>query len=302
MSRQKESQLALLSVHMPYEEAKKVYQELTHLEVGRMTAHRTIQRLGAKALKVRETPQPVVSPSKEGISKKHLTADGTMVHIREEGWKEAKVGASYEVDGARRAGNVAYVATLGERTGLGERLYALAGEPKLEETHSMAFVSDAAEWLGEIQKLHFPLATPIVDFWHAAQYVWKVADGFYGQGTPKARQWAEDKIRLLKEGAQRRLRMSLSQMKSKTKEQREILKKTQRYFRNHGYKMDYPHYEQMGFHIGSGVAEAACKHVIQSRFKQAGMRWSRPGAENLLRLRVAYLNHHWNQVAECQRN
>ena len=38
MSEQKERQLARLSVRLPYEEAKKVYEELTGLTVGRMTA------------------------------------------------------------------------------------------------------------------------------------------------------------------------------------------------------------------------------------------------------------------------
>ncbi len=33
-----------------------------------------------------------------------------------------------------------------------------------------------------------------------------------------------------------------------------------------------------------------CKHVIQSRFKRAGMRWKQPGFLNVLALRIARLN------------
>jgi hypothetical protein len=62
--------------------------------------------------------------------------------------------------------------------------------------------------------------------------------------------------------------------------------------------MNYPFYERQGFHIGSGIAEGACKHVIHYRFKQAGMRWSRTGAENLLALRVAYLNQ--GEIQHCE--
>jgi hypothetical protein len=41
----------------------------------------------------------------------------------------------------------------------------------------------------------------------------------------------------------------------------------------------------------SGVVRVgACKHVIQSRFKRAGMRWKQPGFLNVLALRIARLN------------
>jgi hypothetical protein len=45
-----------------------------------------------------------------------------------------------------------------------------------------------------------------------------------------------------------------------------------------------------GLAVGSGAAEGACKHVIQSRFKRAGMRWKQPGFLNVLALRIAHLN------------
>lgn len=286
MSEGKEKQIALLSVRLPYEEAKKVYEELTGFPVGRMTAHRTVQRLGPSQ---RQDSRAQEMKPQQG--KPHLTADGTMIHIREEGWKEAKVGAHYQVDSDRRAQEVRYAATLEGSERLGEALYRLSGKPTAEETHSMAFVGDAAEWIENLKEFYFPKATLIVDFWHAAEYLWKAAGACYREGSQKAIRWAEDRTQRLREGRHQTIRRALSRMKPKTEEQKEILKNTKRYFRNHAHKMDYPRYEQRGFHIGSGIAEGACKYVIQSRFKQAGMRWSRKGAENLLRLRVAYLNN-----------
>jgi len=91
-------------------------------------------------------------------------------------------------------------------------------------------------------------------------------------------------------------------MKPKTRKQREVLEAAQTYFENHAHQMDYPRYEAMGLHIGSGIAEAACKFVIQTRFKRSGMRWSRQGAENLLRLRLAYVNHQWGRFLETMKN
>lgn len=301
MSVQKEKQLVLLSVRLPYEEVRKVYEELTGQSAGRMTAHRSVQRLGQKVCgKVSGAKKSQLLKTNEG--KKHTTADGTMIHIRKEGWKEAKVGASYETDAKRRAREIVYTGTLGCREQLGKQLYELCGKPDLEQTRKMAFVADAAEWLENIQQMHFPDATLIVDFWHAAEYVWKVARRFYGEGNLKCRKWAQGKVRQLREGNWRSVLRALCHLQPKTPEQKEILKDTIRYFRNHGHKMNYPGYERRGFHIGSGIAEGACKYVIQSRFKQAGMRWSRTGAENLLWLRISYLNQGDIQMPETSLN
>lgn len=269
MSEQKEKQLALLSVRLPYEEAKRVYEELTGLSVGRMTAHRTVQRLGQGM----EEPKPSQEEESkaEGQTKPHVTADGVMIHIRGEGWKEAKVGSVYEVDEERKAREIVYTATLEDREVFGKKLYELAGEPEASETRAMTFISDAAKWLDELQAFSFPLATRIVDFWHVTEYLWKVANAFYQEGTLKAKQWAEEKLGKLKQGQVKLIQASLSQMKPRARKQKEILKAAQTYFENHGHQMDYPRYEAMGLHIGSGIAEAACKFVIQTRFKRNGI-------------------------------
>lgn len=296
MSLRKESQLALLSVHMTYEEAKEVYEELTGNKTGRMTAHRTVQRWASK---IDDIENPLLP---EAVGKEHVTADGVMVPLEEEGWKEAKVGGYYKVDENREAQTIRYTATLGSREEFGQRLYELANRPSLEKTAGMAYVSDAAEWLDGIQQMQFPLVERIVDVFHAEEYLWDVANAFYQKGTAEARQWAENKVQQLREADQKGLQKSLAHMRPKNPEQKQALEDARRYFKNHGHKMDYPRYIKKGLHIGSGIAEAACKHVIQSRFKRSGMRWSRQGAEKLLQLRVAYLNGQWQQVVESQKN
>lgn len=301
MSIQKEKQLALLSVHMPYQEAEKVYGELTQQKASRMTAHRAVQRLG-QAVRKQTMPAVKEEPEKDGETKKHVTADGVMIHIRDEGWKEAKVGSVYQVDQERNAHETRYTATLESREAFGEKLYELAGKPESSETRKIAFVSDAAKWLDELQTLLFPLAMRIVDFWHVTEYVWKVANAFYEEGTAKAKAWAKEKTEKLRRGEVASIQKSLSQMEPKTKAQREILKAAQTYFQNHAHQMDYPRYEAMGLHIGSGVGEAACKFVIQTRFKRNGMRWARSNVENLLRLRLVYLNDQWDELSEIMKN
>jgi hypothetical protein len=60
-------------------------------------------------------------------------------------------------------------------------------------------------------------------------------------------------------------------------------------------RMRYRHFRQAGYPIGSGAVESACKVVVQQRMKQAGMRWSRSGAQAMLALRCALLSDRWHQ-------
>lgn len=299
ISQTKEQQVLLLSVHMPYAEVENVYHQLRGLRASKSAVQRRVQAVGKT---LRATAQEIPASAVNRTGKEHVTADATMVYFRGEGWKEVKVGAHYDVDEERKAKNIRYAGTAGSREGLGQKLYDLTGQPRLEQTEGMAFVSDAAPWLDDLQQMHFPGSTRIVDFFHASEYVWDVARSFYGEGTAETHRWAGAKLHDLREGRHHQLLRSLNQMVPKTPERQESLKKARRYLTNHGRHMNYPQYEAMGFHIGSGIVEAACKHVIQSRFKRAGMRWSQEGAENLLQLRTLYLNRQWNYLGQFQMN
>lgn len=46
-------------------------------------------------------------------------------------------------------------------------------------------------------------------------------------------------------------------------------------------------FRQADYPIGSGTVESVCKVVVQQRLKQAGMRWSRYGAQAVFALRFS---------------
>ena len=70
------------------------------------------------------------------------------------------------------------------------------------------------------------------------------------------------------------------------------------YFEENRERMNSPAYRAQGLPIGSGVVESACKHVVASRCKRAGMRWDENGAENILALRCLALNERWDSAWE----
>lgn len=299
MSPKKEDQISKLSVRMPYEEVEKTYKELTGLPASRSAAHRVVQEFGKK---VKEKGSEVKYKEVKGEGKEHVGADGVMVHIRAEGWKEMKIGAYYKLDGTeeREMKDVRYVATSESRETIGQQLYELAGRPNLEKSKEIGFISDGAQWLEDMRKEQFPKSVGILDFYHAAGYIGDVGKSFYEE--QEAEEWIKKKCKQLKKGKVRQLERNFEKLIPETGDQREVLSEVQRYFKNHKHKMKYNVYRSMGYHIGSGIIEAACKHVVQNRFKRTGMRWSRRGCANLLALRVAYLNDDWDFVQEAQWN
>jgi hypothetical protein len=58
--------------------------------------------------------------------------------------------------------------------------------------------------------------------------------------------------------------------------------------------MRYDHYLAQGWPIGTGVVEGACGHLVKDRMEQAGMRWTREGAQAILDLRAVRLNGDWD--------
>jgi hypothetical protein len=48
-------------------------------------------------------------------------------------------------------------------------------------------------------------------------------------------------------------------------------------------------------HLGSGIAEAACKTVVATRAKRSGIRWTPDGLDAILALRTSVLNGSFDQ-------
>jgi hypothetical protein len=61
-------------------------------------------------------------------------------------------------------------------------------------------------------------------------------------------------------------------------------------------RMQYGSFRNRGLLIGSGPMEAAHRTVIQCRMKRSGQRWTNPGAQAMLNLRVAAKSGRWQLV------
>jgi hypothetical protein len=70
----------------------------------------------------------------------------------------------------------------------------------------------------------------------------------------------------------------------------------QAYCQRHHRPIRYQQFAQQQIPLGSGMVESACKWLIQQRFKGVGMRWSEPGFNYPLALRVAWANQRFDAL------
>jgi len=162
--------------------------------------------------------------------------------------------------------------------------------------HKVA-LADGCEALQERIKEQFSDFTLILDFVHANEYLWKVANSLLGEGDERRTKWVKKQTELMLSGKTKQVVddfRARAKKKTRTKKQVEKLDKTANYFERNLEYMAYDIYLANGWPIASGVIEGACRHFVKDRFELSGMRWGQSGAENLLRLRAVTENEDWD--------
>ena len=139
--------------------------------------------------------------------------------------------------------------------------------------------------------------TQILDFIHANEYLWKVANALFGETDERRWEWMKTHTRQLLAGEAKALIAEFRERANHPKTRktaRAQLLTTANYFERNLSVMDYPSYLAQGYPIASGVIEGACRHFVKDRCELSGMRWSKMGVENLLRLRAVVENDDWD--------
>ena len=137
----------------------------------------------------------------------------------------------------------------------------------------------------------------ILDVIHVVEYLWKVANALYGEGSIEGKKWVYDHLVAILQGRVGYVIAGMKQIITKRKlkaGQKKALQNTITYFENHRAWMQYDDYLAAGYPIGSGVVESTCGHTVKSRMEGTGRRWSIKGAESTLLLRSVYTSNDWD--------
>jgi len=264
----------------------------------------TAQTVGALAVEKKESW--TLSPTGTDPAPVAVVAtgmDGTTMPLVAENYKLAMVGtiAWYTADGERLG--TEYLAAMPEEgKATFYRDFDRQVDRRLERhptaRHMVLCDGERTQW--DHLEAKYPNAVHLLDFCHARDHLSTTSDLIFGSEAPQEKTaWYERQCQVLKtntEGAALVLR-ELMRQRAKMADGRARaigLDKELTYFHNNAHRMNYALYWALGWPIGSGVTEAACKTVIKQRFCRSGMKWKRANGGKILQLRVIRLSNQWD--------
>lgn len=252
----------------------------------------------AEVTTVRQMPEPASQVMAVSI-------DGAMVNIRGEGWKEVKTVCVSAVETKRddetdqvevHLKQHSYRSGLWEAKAFAQHQWAEGCRRGLERASQVVSVNDGALWIWLIVPMCWTPCVEILDWWHAVEKLWEVADALLGENEATTARWMEQQKSHLWHSRLRQVIRAIRQLCPRSEPLPDKVRTGVGYLFNHRWRMRYQQFREAGYPLGSGTVESACKVVLQERMKQAGMRWSRDGAQAMLALRSVLLSERWDEV------
>ena len=301
-----------------YERAAAAYSDISGVGLSKSSLQRLVAEYGgalvaqqaveAEAMVKPPTQEEVAivwrqlpEPASETMSVSH---DGVMVHLRHEGWKEVKVvsvaAVEQELDPVSGAVAVkltqqSYRAGLWEAAAFANQQWVETERRGIPKAKRLACVSDGAAWIWQLVLMCFSPCFEILDWWHAAQRLWTIANAAF-DSSAQATAWVEAQQKLWSEGNLLAFFHNVRLLYPRGQPLPTPVRQAVLYLFHQRKRMRYAYFRHLGLPIGSGTVEAACKVVVQARLVQSGMRWSRNGAQAMLALRCVLLSDRWQQT------
>lgn len=148
----------------------------------------------------------------------------------------------------------------------------------LGQVDQVIAISDAGNGLEhQLKKAFHEDLVCILDWYHVVEYLHEFVRAYWPE-TVLGEGWLNKHKGILRHRGGEGLHQALEESDLPTDAKNlESWKDLCRYIANHKHRMDYPHYRQQGWDIGSGPVEAGCKRMAE-RLKGVGMRWGEAGA------------------------
>ena len=297
--------LGLAGVTVSFAEARQQIQRYLQVEVSANTIRQETQGLGERQA---EREQAWIERSQDIVylqqrerapqrpTRLYGSIDGAFVPIDKE-WKEAKMVSWYQVGPryGRREGHAAdirYYTSLEEAASFGDLVWGSAVQHRADQAQELVFVCDGAAWIWKLVDHYFPQALQIVDWYHACQYLYPVAESLFTAPDQQIT-WISAMQELLWAGEVEAViqtcRAVLGQVGSPAH-------KLITYFANNAHRMRYADFRHQNYFIGSGTVESGCKQIIAMRLKRSGATWSHSGAAATAKARAAWLSGAWDTL------
>ena len=235
----------------------------------------------------------------------YIEADGSMLHIRGEGWKEIKLGMVFKDDKILNKDKERHIITdkdyvgfFGSAEEFKKMLFAAAVKNGFMDVKEVVILGDGAAWIWNMANELFPDAVFILDYYHFEEHVYECANIVHPDDEVNKKRFAKEIIDGFMSG---KIDDTIGNLKPEEYSNKVVSDKVgelKTYLKNNMDKMNYTDFKDKGYFIGSGAIEGGQKHVLQQRLKLAGMRWSKGGAQYIASLRCADKSSKWSKVTD----
>jgi hypothetical protein len=315
---------AKLVIETSYDEAHALFHDLTGVDLGSERMH-TLTNQAAEGLSVLD-----IAPSREQIDQRIaqvaagkwrrpvvvLGIDGAYAPTRPESargrrpgqrcrrakrprwkgqWREVKGFRFYLIDGERIVHLLSWHQVQNEAE-LGEALKKVKDADLIPEDRvRLCVVCDGASWIWEHVKSLFASARQVLDYYHCAEYLNRMAKAQYGDSQP-ALQWVEATMTRLYLGKISAVLGGLKRMQATSEEAQQAISNCWAFLHKHRGRTHYRQLRRGGYPLGSGGIESSNKFICHIRLKRSGAWWYEINSNQMLALRCAKYNGTLDQV------
>jgi hypothetical protein len=313
-----------LVTEVPYDEAQTLFGTLTGVGLGSERMHTVTNHL-AEGLTVLDVIPPrheieqriaAVSAGRYRRPVLVLGIDGAYVPTRPDSarkpcegqrrkrarrarwrgqWRDAKGFRFYLLDGERIVHVLSWHQVQNEEQ-LGAALKQVKEAGVIpEEQVRLCVVCDGAEWIWKHVQALFPQARQVLDYYHCAQYLHRVAKAHYGASV-QALEWVEATMTRLYLGKVGVVLGGLQRMQAQSDEAAQAIANCWDYLNEHRGRTAYRKLRRGGYPLGSGGIESSNRFICHVRLKRSGAWWYESNSNQMLALRCAKYNGTLDQV------
>jgi hypothetical protein len=289
-----------------FEEAGKLLQAFTGVDVSEPTVRRRTEGAGAAYVALQEEEveriERELPPVPPGPAKALLSVDGAMVPLLHGEWGEVKTLVIGEIQKPVQergelvvhSEKLSYFSRMIDSDSFCRLALVETDRRGLENAGLVAAVSDGAEWEQKFIDFHREDALRILDFPHAGERISPFGAVVFGEGTPESKVWLEERLHALKHDGPAEVLAELRELQKGYAEVL-VLAENLAYLEKREKHMQYPAYREEGLPIASGAVESGNKLVVEARLKGAGMHWERSHVNPMVALRNIVCSDRWDE-------
>jgi hypothetical protein len=327
--------IALSGIKESFDEGRKWLKEYLLFEVSENTIRSETQKMGElqrqadqslvkamqdeKSLQKREQSQPAAPDILYGsidaakVRIEPRDAQEKAVENRET-WRDLKAGCWYEGEvvpirqqsvrqknKAQREGvvlrtrNKKYFCNIDEAKEFGKLLWATGCAVGADRARLLVFICDGAVWIWNLIAQYFPNAIQIVDWYHAADRLKRIAEEAF-PNLEERQGWLKQVTEDLWQGRGELVIEACRPLAKKSKWAKQSLT----YYRNNLERMRYDQFRTAGLLLGSGIIESGCKQIVTQRLKLPGAQWNLDGAILIAKARTAWMSGEWQKLVSAR--